>query len=81
LIKTTDNSSGRELSAFLPYSDTHAPVQGLRDLEAKKRNAVDHVTLSYTQHSSDGQAEGSPHSITPTTSKSFSTKVLKLNTV
>jgi hypothetical protein len=43
LIKTTDNSSGRELSAFLPYSDTHAPVQGLRDLEAKKRNAVDHV--------------------------------------
>ena len=42
-FKTTDNSSGRELSAFLPYSDTHAPVQGLRDLEAKKRNAVDNV--------------------------------------
>ena len=36
-LKTTDNSFGRKLSAFLPYSKTHAPDQDQTEVLRPRR--------------------------------------------
>jgi hypothetical protein len=60
-IKTTDNSFGRKLSAFLPFSKTHTPDQDQIEV-LRPRRGKQNTNYSLLSQSSDGQAEGSPHS-------------------